>query len=181
MQKIQKQLNKLTKRQKYSLAFIFTLLFSIGIYFFQGNIAELKSFGLIGLFIISIIGGLLFLPSPIIIASVLAAGRFYPPVVVALVASLGSSIGDILGYWVGYTGRQAFVDEEKIKNQIMEDLFHKFGGALVLLLSLIPNPFFDAIGVVAGLFRYPLKKFFIYVFVGRLIRNILLAYLGKAL
>jgi membrane protein YqaA with SNARE-associated domain len=171
----------LSKRQKYSLAFVLTLLFSIGLYFFQEDIAQLKSFGLIGLFIISIIGGLLFFPSPIIIASVLAAGRFYPPLVVALIASLGSSIGDILGYWVGYTGREAFIDDKKIKNQIMEDLFHKFGGALVLLLSLIPNPFFDAIGVVAGLFKYPIKKFFIYVFAGRLVRNIILAYLGSAL
>ena len=142
MLKLQQQLNKLTKRQKYLLAFILTLFFSLSLFFFQDKLVELKGFGLLGLFVVSIIGGLLFFPSPIIIAAVFAAGRFYPPLVVAIVASLGSSIGDILGYGVGYTGREAFLDNKKLKHQIMEDLFHKFGGALVLLLSLIPNPFF---------------------------------------
>ncbi len=172
---------KLSKKQKYSLVFVLSILFSLALYFFQGDIAQLKGWGLLGLFIISVIGGILFFPSPIIIAAVFAAGSYYPPLLVAFIAALGSSIGDVLGYGVGYTGRKALLDERTLKNQIMEDLFHKFGGALVLILALIPNPFFDAIGVVAGLFKYPVRKFFIYVFVGRLVRNIMLAYLGQSL
>lgn len=171
----------MTKKQKYLLVLILTVALSLGLYFFQDKIADLKEFGLIGLFLISMVGGLLFFPSPIIIAAVIATGHAYPPVLVALVGSLGSSIGDILGYGVGHTGRKAFVDEQKFHHKIMEEIFHKFGGLFIFVMAAIPNPFFDAIGVVAGLFHYPMKKFFSYVFVGRLIRNILLAYLGSAL
>lgn len=174
-------LDRLTKKQKYVIAFVLTIAISVGLFFFQDKLIELKGFGLIGLFIISIISGMLFFPSPVLIAAVLAAGRTYNPFLVAIIASLGSTIGDILGYGLGYTGREAFVDSKKLRNVIIQDLFLKFGGLFTFIFALIPNPFFDAIGTVAGLFEYPLKKFLIYVFSGRLIRNLLLAYLGSAL
>jgi membrane protein YqaA with SNARE-associated domain len=144
----------------------------------------LGRWGLVGLFLVNVIGGLFLFPSPIILASVVAAGNHYPPVLVALLAAVGSSTGDILGYFLGYTGRKAFADKKdkkKLRYTILEDLFLKFGGLFIFLFAAIPNPFFDAIGVVAGAFFYPPKKFFIYVFAGRMVRNILLAYIGKAL
>ena len=172
---------KLSKKQKYLLAFLLTLFLSIILFFFQEKFAQFKALGLIGLFVISMIGGMLFLPSPVLIASVLAAGRTYNPFLVALIASLGSTTGDILGYGVGYTGREAFLDNQKWHHKIAQEIFHKYGGILILILSAIPNPIFDAFGVIAGLFLYPLKKFLLYIFIGRLVRNLLLAYLGSAL
>jgi membrane protein YqaA with SNARE-associated domain len=171
----------LSKKQKYVLAFALTLFLSFILFFFQEKFIQFKTLGLVGLFIISVIGGMLFLPSPVLIASVLAAGRAYNPFLVAVIASLGSAVGDVLGYGVGYTGREAFLDKQKWHHKIAEEIFHQYGGILILVLSAIPNPIFDAFGVIAGLFLYPLKKFLLYIFMGRLIRNLLLAFLGSAL
>ena len=172
---------KLTKKQKYLLAFLLTLFLSFFLFFFQEKFAQFKTLGLIGLFIISMIGSMLFLPSPVLIATVLAASRTYNPFLVALIASLGSSVGDILGYGIGYTGREAFWNQQKWHHKIAQEVFHKHGGILILILAAVPNPIFDAFGVIAGLFLYPLKKFLLYIFLGRLVRNLLLAYLGSAL
>lgn len=172
---------KLNKKQKYLLTFVLTIFLSIFLFFFQEKFAQFQALGLIGLFIISIIGSMLFLPSPVLITAVLAAGNAYNPFLVAIVASLGSTVGDILGYGIGYAGREAFLDQQKWHHKIAQEVFHKHGGILILILSAVPNPIFDAFGVIAGLFLYPLKKFLLYIFLGRLVRNLLLAYLGSAL
>ena len=171
----------MTKKHKYLLAFLVTILFSLGLFFFQVQLVHFKALGLLGLFLINIVGSLLIFPSPVVIASVLAAGTAYPIVLVALIASLGSSIGDIVAYFIGYSGRQAFVDTRRQRYEIIEEVFHKFGGLFIFSLALIPNPFFDAIGIIAGLFSYSPKRFFFYIFTGRLVRNLLLAALGSSL
>lgn len=175
------QLNiRFTKKQKYAVAFILTLIFSVSLFFLQEKLVHLKALGLIGLFLISVVSSILFLPSPLLIAGVLASGHSYSPLIVALVASSGSAVGDIVSYAIGYTGREAFWDNQKWHHQVAQEIFNKFGGLFIFVLALIPNPFIDAIGVFAGLFLYPLKKFFIYVLIGRFIRNILLAYIGSS-
>lgn len=171
----------MTKKQKYLLAFALTVAFSLGLFFLQDKLLHLKALGLIGLFLISVFSAILFIPSPVGIASVVAAGTAFPTLLVALIASLGSSVGDLVAYLIGYTGREAFIDTKKLRHQVIQDVFEKHGGLFIFFIALVPNPFFDAIGVVAGLFFYPVKRFFIYIFLGRLLRNLLLAYLGHRL
>jgi len=45
-------------------------------------------------------------------------------------------------------------------------------------LAVIPNPFFDVIGILAGMLNYPPMRFFAIMLVGRFIRYWVLAQVG---
>lgn len=166
--------------RKYLILLLVSLGFIIGVFLFQDKLVHLKSLGLLGIFLLNLIGSVtLFIPAPAI-ASVVAGGIVYPPLLVALVAALGSVLGDMLGYLVGYSGRHVFAQKHK-RFELFQQLFLRFGGVAIFVFAVIPNPFFDAIGILAGVFSYSPIRFFAISFAGRLVRNIILAYFGSAL
>jgi membrane protein YqaA with SNARE-associated domain len=172
------------KETHYKRNSLILFIFSIGLivlsFFFRDELAKLGSFGLIGIFLINLVGSItLFLPAPGI-ATVVAGGFLYNPLIVAIVAALGSAIGDMVGYVLGKSGKEIFIKKDSFWFNIFKETFHKFGALFIILFSFIPNPLFDAIGVFAGLFSYSPLKFFIYVLIGRFLRNILLAGIGAA-
>jgi len=57
----------------------------------------------------------------------------------------------------------------------------KYGGWIIFVASTIPNPFFDFVGLSAGLTNYPFAKFMILVVAGRVIRAFVASYLGYTL
>lgn len=166
-------------KKTYLLGFLVTALFLVIPILFHDRLEEFKNWGLFGLFLINVIGSAnLFLPVPAI-ASVVAGGGLYPPLIVALVAALGSTIGDTVGYFIGSSGKKVVrVKNEHPKLEKLRSLFHHYGVIIILVAAFIPNVFFDAIGIVAGAAGYPFWRFVIAVFLGRLIRNIMLAYTG---
>ena len=50
----------------------------------------------------------------------------------------------------------------------------------IFALSVIPNPLFDIAGFMAGAVRMPLWRFLITVFIGKAIKNSVLALVGDA-
>lgn len=171
--------NKHFKRN-YLVLLIISLGFIFLSFYFRDELSHLKSLGLFGIFIINIIGSAtLFLPAPAI-ATVVAGGFLYNPLFVATVAGFGSAIGDMVGYLLGHSGKEIFLRKNSFWYKILKETFHKFGAAFIIVFSLIPNPLFDAVGIFAGIFKYPVYKFFIYTLIGRFIRNLLLAYLGAS-
>ena len=56
-----------------------------------------------------------------------------------------------------------------------------WGMPTLFVLSAIPNPLFEFAGVTAGSVRMPFRQFFVSVTAGKIVRGILLAYLGTAL
>lgn len=159
-----------------SLLFVFLALV------FQQKLSEFTSLGLAGIFLINLFGSAtLFLPAPAI-ASVVAGGVLYSPLFVALFSSLGSTTGELVGYLIGHSGKHVFLKkkEHKIYN-ISYNLFHRFGGFAIFVVALIPNPFFDFFGILAGVLGVPVWRFFLLVFVARFLRDTLLAFFGSKL
>lgn len=149
-------------------------------YYFREELSALKSLGLLGIFIINILGSAtVFLPAPGI-ATVVAGGFLYNPLFVAIIAGVGSAIGDMVGYLLGHSGKEIFLKKNSFWYKIFKQTFHRFGAGFIILLSLIPNPIFDAVGIFAGVFSYSPMKFFCYVLIGRFLRNLLLAYVGAS-
>lgn len=164
-------------------SYIFTLILSIVLimvaFLFHEKLSEFRSLGLLGIFLINLIGSAtLFLPAPGI-ASVVAGGGIYSPLAVAIIASLGASIGDMVGYLLGTSSKHILLKDKDGYFKMLTYYFKKYGALVIILLAFFPNPFFDAIGIVAGVLGYPLKKYFLWMFVGRLARNVLLAFVGN--
>lgn len=144
--------------------------------FFRGT----ASLGLFGIFVINFISSATFFVSGPAFLTIFAGGSIYYSWHVALVGSLGSAFGDCLGYVFGFSGRK-LIEEKLAKNKwykLIHSYFHRYGGWILLGFAFIPNPFFDSIGIIAGVFRYPLWKYFVIVLVGRFIRYYMLARFG---
>jgi uncharacterized membrane protein YdjX (TVP38/TMEM64 family) len=89
----------------------------------------------------------------------------------------------MIAFLFGHSGRRILkksLDRHRTI-RFLEKHFHKHGGLIIFLLAIIPNPFFDAVGILAGVVNYPPKKFFIIMLLGRFLRYWSLSYLGSKL
>ncbi len=149
-------------------------------FYFRDELSKFSSLGLLGIFLINLIGSAtLFVPAPGIV-TVVAGGFLYNPLFVAIVSALGSAIGDLVGYALGHSGKEVLFKNHPFWYKILKETFHKFAAIFIIFFSFIPNPIFDFVGVFAGVFHYSPYKFLVYVLIGRFLRNLLLAYLGAS-
>ena len=126
----------------------------------------------LGLTVILASGGLV-LPIPSL-ATACAAGVFLNPLYAALVAGSAGALGELTGYFLGYSGR-GVLDRSRLYHR-MEGWMRRRGWLLLFLVALIPNPIFDLVGIAAGALRYPLWRFLGIVWAGKLLKFLLLAY-----
>lgn len=111
----------------------------------------------------------------------IAAGSMLNPLTVALVATIGATIGEMTAYVAGMYGRQILLDRYAERYAHAERWMHRYGVFAVFLFALVPMLIFDLIGIVAGCTRYSLVKFATATFAGRFLRCLLLSYTGYAL
>ena len=113
------------------------------------------------------------LPVPAL-ATVCAASTFLVPLYVGLVASGAETVGELTGYFLGYSGR-GVVGEGRV-SQRLGTWMRLRGWLLLFLLAFIPNPVFDLAGVTAGALRYPLERFLAVVLIGKILKFVGFAY-----
>lgn len=158
------------------LSLSFAVIISVLIFVFRNNFSNLTGYGLIGLFLFSVIGNAtVFLPAPVILTA-FVAGAVFHPLLVALVISFGASIGELTGYLAGYGGES--IIQKDLRMLRARKWVEKFGLWAVFVLAVIPNPFFDLAGIVAGATETPISKYFIVVWIGKFIKFGTIAYLG---
>ena len=126
----------------------------------------------LGLTVLVASGGLV-LPVPSL-ATACAAGSFLNPPYVALVAGSAGAIGELTGYFLGYSGR-GIIDQSRLYIR-MEGWMRRRGWLALFIVALIPNPIFDVVGIAAGALRYPIWRFLIFVWAGKLLKFLALAY-----
>ncbi len=126
----------------------------------------------LGLTVVLASGGLV-LPIPSL-ATACAAGAFLNPFYVGLVAGSAGTLGELTGYFLGYSGRGVF-DRSRLYHR-MEEWMRRRGWLVLFLVALVPNPIFDLVGIAAGALRYPLWRFLGIVWAGKLLKFLLLAY-----
>jgi membrane protein YqaA with SNARE-associated domain len=138
----------------------------------------LASYGYFGIFLISLIGSsTIIFPIPSA-AFVFAAGLYLNPFLVGLLAGIGAAIGEFTGYVLGLGGRRVAKNKWKKEINKVEKLFQKYGGFFIILIfAATPLPD-DVTGIVAGILKYPIKKFFVASLIGKIILHVILAYAG---
>ena len=96
------------------------------------------------------------------------------PVFIGVVGAAGATLGETTAYLVGLAGHDAAMKLRWYPR--IHDLMERHGSVTLFLVSVIPTPFFDLAGIAAGALNYPFRKFMIYVFAGKTIRLIIMAY-----
>ena len=111
----------------------------------------------------------------------IAAGATLTPVTVALVATVGATIGEMTAYAAGILGRKMMLRGYSRQYAQAEEWMNRHGVFAVFLFALIPMLVYDLIGIVAGSTRYHLGKFMAATFAGRFLRCLVEACLGYSL
>jgi len=93
------------------------------------------------------------------------------------VAGVGEALGELTGYAAGVGGR-AVIERQKVYDQLVKWM-SRAGDITIVVLSLIPNPFFDLAGIAAGTLHYPLWRFLLACWVGKTIKTTFVAWAGS--
>jgi len=158
------------------LAIVAVVGITIYIYSIRDRVEDFAAYGYPGIFLIAMMANAtVFLPAPGV-AVVFAMGSIFNPLGVALAAGTGGAIGELTGYLAGFSG-QAVVERSDIYDKI-NPWIEKYGAWTILVLSAIPNPFFDIAGVAAGIAKMPLRRFLLFCWIGQLIKMAMFAYAG---
>ncbi len=149
------------------------------IYFYKAypsRIDELKAYGYLGTFLISLVLNATVILPVGTFAVVATLGATLPSAtLVGLVAGVGAAIGEMTGYMAGYSGR-SIVQKQKIYARL-EGWVKKWGALAIFILAIVPF-LFDLAGMAAGALRFPFWKFFLACWLGRTILYIGLAWAG---
>lgn len=158
------------------LALLIVVAITIYIYSIRDQVEEFATFGYPGIFLVALMANAtVFLPAPGV-AVVFAMGSIFHPLGVALAAGTGGALGELSGYLAGFSG-QAVIENTNVYDRIHPWVV-KYGSWAILVLSAIPNPFFDIAGVAAGIVKMSLRRFLIACWIGQIIKMALFAYAG---
>lgn len=158
------------------LAILAVVGITVYIYSIRDRVEDFAAYGYPGIFLVAMLANAtVFLPAPGV-AVVFAMGSIFNPIGVALAAGTGGALGELSGYLAGFSG-QAVVERTDVYERI-SPWIEKYGGWAILVLSAIPNPFFDIAGVAAGMAKMKFGRFLFFCWIGQLIKMAMFAYAG---
>ena len=98
--------------------------------------------------------------------------------IVVVIASIGNYLGACTTYLLGWVGREKYLEKYlRMKQSELErgeQIFEKYG-APILLFTWVPLVG-DALAAIGGIFKLNFVVFSIYVFIGKFIRYLAIAY-----
>jgi membrane protein YqaA with SNARE-associated domain len=101
-------------------------------------------------------------------------------VLAGVVGSIGGTLGELTAYYVGYAGRAVIAPQYSQRYQMAEKWMRRYGGITLFVFAFTWLPF-DVAGLAAGSLKYPIGKFLLFCWAGRLPRHIIEAYVGVSL
>jgi uncharacterized membrane protein YdjX (TVP38/TMEM64 family) len=142
----------------------------------RDQIQKLEALGYPGIFLISLLSNAtLILPVPGVLFTS-AMGAVFNPTWVALAAGTGATLGELTGYIAGFSGQG--VIENRVWYDRISGWMKKHGGVIIFVLAIIPNPFFDIAGMVAGSLRMPLWEYLFWSWTGKCLKMLAFAFGG---
>jgi len=158
------------------LALFVVVAITVYIFSIRERVEQFAALGYPGIFLIALLANAtVLLPAPGV-AVIYAMGAIFNPLGVGLAAGTGGTIGELSGYLAGFSG-QAVVERMDAYNRI-KPWVDKYGGWAIIVLSAIPNPFFDIAGIAAGIAKMPIQNFLLFTLIGQLIKMTLFALAG---
>ena len=156
------------------------------------NTGWVAQFGLLGVLIVAFIAGSTFSITAIPVPYYLVVLALPPliseqwgilaPVWVGLLAALGSSLGQLITFMIGYGGRSL---SEKVSSKFGGRFYNRaiswaerHGSLAVFLMSAVVNPLHLPMTIAIAALRYPPHKFFLFCFLGSSVKSLIIAFAG---
>lgn len=152
---------------------------SVYLYTIRNQIKNLEEYGYPGVFLFNLLASAtVILPMPGVAVTSLM-GAVFNPFWVAVAAGSGAALGELSGYMAGFSGQQV-AERNKMYDRI-EQWMRKYGEIAILVLAIIPNPFFDVAGMIAGALRMKVWRFLLFCWMGKVVKMLLFAYSGATI
>lgn len=157
-----------------------TVLLTIGLLLIPGSlVARLGAYGYLGVFLMTLLSSAtIVLPSPALGFAALA-GKTLNPWLVGLVGGVAAGLGEITGYMAGLGG-SPLAERSRFYPRI-ERWVRRWGALTIFVLAFIPGPALDLAGIAAGTMRLPFRRFLIACVAGKILRFIVVAWIGYLL
>jgi membrane protein DedA with SNARE-associated domain len=136
------------------------------------------AWGYLGIFVVSLVGNLsIILPIPAFVL-VFTMGAVLNPWLVGLAGGLGGALGETSGYLIGMGGREVIETKYEKRLAMAKKWIEKHGiFPIILVFAATPLPS-DIVGILAGVIRYDIRKFFLANIIGKVIMNTYIAWAG---
>lgn len=145
----------------------------------------LLTFGYLAVFLLGILGSVtFFLPVPVL-TLVFAGATVLNPILLAVVAAAGITLGMAGCYALGKAGSR-FAERSQPEpgsrmyrwTQRVANWYARNVATASFVIAAIPNPVFDYAGYVAGLAGVNQKRFLLATFIGKVVQSLVVALLG---
>jgi len=120
-------------------------------------------------------------PVPIALAIMIAAATKWDPLLVSFSASIGGTLGELSGYYVGYLGEKIALIQSMESYSKITVWMNQYGIWAIFLLALQPIMPFDVAGIISGAAKMPLQRFLPALWGGKFIKYTLICYSGAGL
>lgn len=120
-------------------------------------------------------------PVPVALAIMIAAATRWDPLLVSFAASVGGTLGELSGYYVGYLGKKIASIEDMPGYKQITGWMNRYGVWVIFLLALQPILPFDVAGIISGSAKMPLYKFLPTLWGGKFIKYVIICYFGLGL
>lgn len=153
-----------------------SVLLAVLIYFLRSSLTNVGPWGYPLAFVINMLSSATFvIPTPGFAIIVLMA-QDLNPIGLGVIAGVGGTLGEFSGYWLG-TQCQLIVKGTRLL-RFMNKHMDRFGGGIIFVSALLPIIPVDVAGLIAGSTKYPVRKFLIYLGLGKTIMTVLILYLS---
>ncbi len=142
----------------------------------RGFVDQVSHWGYVGLFLVNVLAsGTFVLPGmgPVITFTL---GGVLHPALVGVVAGFGEATGAVGAYLTGYGGRGLLLDASFESR--FSGLIQRHGSKAIFIMAALVNPIYYPFAVWMGVLRVRIGRFFLLTLAGRMLKNLLLAYLG---
>ncbi len=135
------------------------------------------SYGMIGLFIISVISSIIPIPSEPVVFGLLGIGG--NPIMIFLILTFGSMFGAYICYYIGKRGLTKIIkiDNNKSQEKTTHNYFQKHSVLFLLISPWIPI-FVNLVPLVAGIQNYNVKRFLFLISIANIIKSTGVVYLS---
>lgn len=134
-----------------------------------------------GVFTISVIGtASIIIPVPytLLIFNLSISSNEWNPLLLTIAGGLGSAIGEMSGYALGYFGRKIVSKERQRKMSYLVKIFDRYGPLAIFVFALTPLPD-DLLYIPLGILKYKFYKAFIPTIIGKFLMVFIIAYFGR--
>jgi membrane protein YqaA with SNARE-associated domain len=144
--------------------------------FFPINWQAVGSWGYLGLFgVVFVATASVAIPIPYLLI-VARAGSYLDPLLIALVAGLAGTLGELAGYLIGIGG-SGLLPHGRLYERARYWIC-TYGFWCIAFFACVPNPLFDAVGLAAGTLRYSWWRFALACFAGKAVKFLIAALIG---